>query len=72
MSRRRDRPLHPELLEDLNEAHAAAEDMPDGAWFATLEDTVTQYNYRTGHGYDPNDAVHKWIRTAGQLEEVVK
>lgn len=71
MSRKRqEKPLHPELMEELNDLHIAAANKPDGAWWAMLEDTVTNYNYRTGHGYDPNDAVHKWVRTSGHFEQV--
>ncbi|HEL5025691.1 TPA: hypothetical protein UOA81_000860 [Stenotrophomonas maltophilia] len=70
MSRRKARPLHPELMEELNDMHVAAADKGDGAWWALMEDTVTNYNYRTGHGYDPFETVHKWVRTSGHFELV--
>lgn len=63
MSRRKSKPLPDELMADLEATNDLAEDMPDGAWFAMLEDTVTMYNERTGNGYDPNSAVHKWLNT---------
>ena len=66
----RDKPLHPELMADLSAANDAAEDLPDGAWWASLEDTVRHYNQQTGNGYDPNDAVHKWVLTSGKYEIV--
>lgn len=67
---RAEKPLHAELMADLNAMHEAASDAPDGAWWAMLEDTVVQYNRRTGNGYDANDAVHKWVRTSGLFAEV--
>ncbi len=63
-------PLPDELMSALDAADAAADGEPDGSWWASLEDTVRHYNQRTGHGYDPNDAVYKWVRTSGKYEIV--
>lgn len=72
MTKHKAKSLNPELMSALNAMHEAAEDMPDGAWWAMLEDTVREFNTRTHNGYDPNDTVHKWIRTSGIFKEVTK
>jgi hypothetical protein len=38
------------------------DDLPDGAWFAVLEDTVEFYNEEHGTDFDPNDTVHQYLR----------
>ena len=37
------------------------DDLPDGAWFAVLEDAVTYWNKKHGTNFDENEAVHAYL-----------
>lgn len=55
----------------LNEfvAHMAAhdnDDLPDGAWFAVLEEAAEQFMAIRRLRGDRNDAAHQYVRALGQ------
>lgn len=37
------------------------DDLPDGAWWQVLEDTVTFCNEELKTNFDSNDVVHYWL-----------
>lgn len=39
------------------------DDLPDGAWFATLEAAAANWNDQHGTDYDENDAVHAYLES---------
>lgn len=53
-------------------AHLAANDfdeMPDGAWFATLEHAVDEFNELHKTNYDRNDAVHAYLEHISERQD---
>ena len=50
----------PDGIEDFLEAWNNDE-LPDGAWWAMLEEGVTAYNEVEGTRVDPNDGVHAYL-----------
>jgi len=47
------------------------DDLPDGAWWACLEEGVSVYNEVEGTKVDPNDGVHAYLarRRAARAKE---
>lgn len=41
------------------------DELPDGAWWAMLEEGVVAYNKETGQDIDPNDGVHAYLQARG-------
>jgi hypothetical protein len=41
------------------------DDLPDGAWWQVLEDTVDFFNDANGTNYEPNEMVHQWVQSRG-------
>ena len=41
------------------------DDLPDGAWFAVLEETAAQFMKENRIRGDANDATHQWIQATG-------
>lgn len=44
------------------------DDLPDGAWWAVLEEAVVNYNAEYGTDHDPNDAVHAYLQVKTDFE----
>jgi hypothetical protein len=42
------------------------DDLPDGAWFAVLEDAARSYMKRHKIRGDANSAVHQWVEARSQ------
>lgn len=43
-------------------------DLPDGAWWQVLEDTVTYFNKAHGTNYDSNTMAHAWVESRGEKQ----
>ncbi len=41
------------------------DDLPDGAWWAMLEEGVRNYNEANGTNFDPFEGVHAYLRAKG-------
>lgn len=41
------------------------DDLPDGAWFAVLEETAARFMKENRIRGDENDAAHQWIQATG-------
>ena len=41
------------------------DDLPDGAWFAVLEETAARFMKENGIRGDELDATHQWIQATG-------
>lgn len=57
-----------EQLKDLFAYLDAADndDLPDGAWWATLEEAVEYFNKGNGTTFNPNDTVHLYNAGGGK------
>lgn len=42
------------------------DDLPDGAWWQVLEDTVVWWNTENKTKYDPNTTVHEYLEWANK------
>lgn len=56
------KPTKTTLFYAMNAAAETAEDFPDGAWQAYLEDTVKHWNEQHGTDYDPFDTWQEWMQ----------
>lgn len=53
--------LSDELIGWLDAAYEMADPMPDGAWWAMLEEAVAGYNREHGTTLDENETVHAYL-----------
>ena len=44
------------------------DDLPDGAWWAMLEEGVRNYNSEYGTNYDPHEAVHRYLQARDKVK----
>lgn len=52
--------LHDEFLVFMDEADQ--DDLPDGAWFAFLEEAAAEFMEQHGLRGCPNSATHQWVQ----------
>ena len=63
---------HKKLQEALYTLLDAADndDLPDGAWWQNLEDTVEHFNKVNQTDFDPNAVVHSWVEKKSKTRKV--